>query len=634
MAWLPNASSRYHRTVVHRTDDGRTLRHIPIGDLILHTELRVATEKNIRGFRCPCRDCKGGYEKSIQVIRRHHEDVGRDPFFKRSMLGGDPPEGYPANGIWVDDVAYDDDHVVDNVASDIEGDILNIRNEDGDAGQGEQQRPSNPLDEHHEVQRQVLEALHRGDTLHEEAGVEMEFTEQDDVSGDTLDGLEELYTEASAPLYTGSRMSMVSATIIILNMCTVFRVSNNFANELFHFLSVDLLPKGNKLPSTHYAARKSIRRLGLYYNNLHACPNGCVLFEEENANLNACPKCNKSRWMDGTTNKPSKVIRHFPLIPRLKRMWRSSEIASMLTGYTKHVSSDGVMRSVVDSPAWKHIDSDIAFGNFGSEARNMRLALALDGVNPFKLSNTNWSTWPVVILIYNLEPWFVTKKFFISLCILISGKQSPLATNIDVFIRPLLRELQELWRGVPALDFSKPEGNRTFTLRALLMWTISDFPAYGLISGLCCKGYKGCPPCGPNTDARMARTGDVLPGRRSKGSKIVYGGIRRFLSRHHPYRRNRRFNGEVENRPPPPLQTGQDVICHAAWRQSYLDMGGRENGPDDPVHITGVKRLSCLYELQYWQVSSQSDGPKFYTAPQYTSWLTSSWSHCDGFVSF
>jgi hypothetical protein len=53
----------------------------------------------------------------------------------------------------VDDVAYNDDHVVDNVASDIEGDILNIRNEDGDAGQGEQQRPSNPLDEHHEVQR-------------------------------------------------------------------------------------------------------------------------------------------------------------------------------------------------------------------------------------------------------------------------------------------------------------------------------------------------------------------------------------------------------------------------------------------------------------------------------------------------
>ena len=93
-------------------------------------------------------------------------------------------------------------------------------------------------------------------------------------------------------------------------------------------------------------------------------------------------------------------------------MWRLSDIMRMLKRYTKHVSNDGVMHSVVDSPAWNHINSDVAFNNFGSEVRNMRLALALDGVNPFKLNNTNWSTWPILILIYNLEPWFVTKFFF------------------------------------------------------------------------------------------------------------------------------------------------------------------------------------------------------------------------------
>ena len=115
-------------------------------------------------------------------------------------------------------------------------------------------------------------------------------------------------------------------------------------------------------------------------------------------------------------------------------MFRSSEIAQMLTGWTKHVSEDGIMRSVVDNPAWKHVDEDVAFDNFSDEKRNLRLALALDGVNPFKLSNTNWSTWPVLILIYNFEPWFVTKKFFISLSILISGKHSPTSKNINVFL--------------------------------------------------------------------------------------------------------------------------------------------------------------------------------------------------------
>ena len=138
------------------------------------------------------------------------------------------------------------------------------------------------------------------------------------------------------------------------------------------------------------------------------------------------------------------------------------------------------------------------------------------------------------------------------------------------------------------------------------MWTISDFPAYALISGLTCKGYKGCPSCGPDTDARMAKTGDVLSNRRVRGSKIVYGGIRRYLPRHHPYRRNRRFNGQMEHRLEPPIMSGKDIVRYAAWRQSYLDLGGREGGPNDPVHTTRVKRLSKLYELPYWEVISVS----------------------------
>jgi hypothetical protein len=48
------------------TEDGRTLRHVPLGDIILHTELRVATEKNVRAFRCPCLDCKGGDGKQFK----------------------------------------------------------------------------------------------------------------------------------------------------------------------------------------------------------------------------------------------------------------------------------------------------------------------------------------------------------------------------------------------------------------------------------------------------------------------------------------------------------------------------------------------------------------------------------------
>lgn len=101
----------------------------------------------------------------------------------------------------------------------------------------------------------------------------------------------------------------------------------------------------------------------------------------------------------------------------------------------------------------------------------------------------------------------------------------------------------------------------------------------------------------------MAKTGDMLLGGRVRGSKIVYGGMRRYLPRSHPYRRNRSFNGAVETQGAPPIMTGLDVIRHAAWRQSYLNLGGRENGKEDPVHYSGVKHLSEFYEhLPYLQV--------------------------------
>jgi hypothetical protein len=597
-------------TRIRISTDGRVLRHIPLGDLILQTELRVATELNLKKYPCPCKNCHGAQRRKIDVIRKHHNEVGRDDFLTKSMIGGDNVDGYPPNGIWVEDLAYDDD-IIDAEAN-VED--VNVPIEDNLGGPhvahdnvGAVHPESDPtLDAQHNVQRQLLQALDRGDAIHTEAMAADNPVDdvEVDISSDCVDDMERLFEHATTAVYSGATSSILSATIIIMNMCVVFRVSNKFTDELLRYLSSDLLPSNNKLPTSHYEARKLIRTLGLQYNNIHACPNGCVLYEEEHMDLNSCPKCGRARWAEGSNSIPVKVIRHFPLIPRLKRMFRSSEIAVMLRGWTKHVSDDGVMRSVVDSPAWKHVDNNVIFDNFGVDNRNLRLALALDGVNPFKLNNTNWSTWPVLILIYNFEPWFVTKKFFISLCILISGKQSPTSKNIDVFLRPLLRELLQLWEGIVAQDFSRPEGDRRFIMRGLLMWTISDFPAYALISGLCCKGYKGCPTCGPETESRLARTGDVRADRSTKGSKIVYGGMRRYLSRQHPYRRNRRFNGSTELRFRPRAMTGHDIIRYAAWRQVYLDLGGKEDAKDDPVHFTGVKRLSALYELPYWQVTT------------------------------
>nr|XP_009771304.1 PREDICTED: uncharacterized protein LOC104221865 [Nicotiana sylvestris] len=95
------------------------------------------------------------------------------------------------------------------------------------------------------------------------------------------------------------------------------------------------------------------------------------------------------------------------------------------------------------------------------------------------------STWPVILVPYNLPPWMCMKQEFFILSLLIPGPKAP-GNNIDVFLQPLIEELNELWDvGVEMYDASTKE---IFQMRAVLMWTINDFQAYGTLSG--CKEIK------------------------------------------------------------------------------------------------------------------------------------------------
>jgi hypothetical protein len=67
-------------------------------------------------------------------------------------------------------------------------------------------------------------------------------------------------------------------------------------------------------------------------------------------------------------------------------------IVKLLWFHTDFPNEDrDIMKSVLDSPAWEFIDSNID-SSFALESRNMRYGLALDGVNTFKHNNTQHST--------------------------------------------------------------------------------------------------------------------------------------------------------------------------------------------------------------------------------------------------
>lgn len=74
---------------------------------------------------------------------------------------------------------------------------------------------------------------------------------------------------------------------------------------------------------------------------------------------------------------------------------------------------------------------------------------------------------------------------------LIPGPSSPKA-GIDVYLQLLIDDLKKLWIGEWTYDVSRKQ---KLNMRVTLMWTVNEFPAYGMLSGWGTHGKMGCPRC-------------------------------------------------------------------------------------------------------------------------------------------
>ncbi|CAN0898935.1 hypothetical protein LINGRAHAP2_LOCUS19988 [Linum grandiflorum] len=290
-----------------------------------------------------------------------------------------------------------------------------------------------------------------------------------------------------------------------------------------------------------------------------------MLFWKDNRDELACLKCGESRYMDdaptdGTTSikkkkkkRPKKVLWWFPLKPRLQRLFMCPKTATLMRWHRSERVDDGYLRHPADASAWKQFD--LRYPDFAKDPRNIRLGLASDGFNPFRNLSSTHSTWPVLLTIYNWAPWLCMKQSSIILSLLIPGPTSP-RSQIDVFLQPLIDELCDLWiNGIQTYDASE---KRNFQLHATLMWTINDFPAYGMLSGWRTKTKYACPQCGFNTWAKWLN--------------------------------------KSEHRESPPIVSGSDIVRQLDGQVTIKDVNGKIVGAKD-----ALSKKSIFFKLPYWE---------------------------------
>ncbi|CAM8997383.1 unnamed protein product [Rhodiola kirilowii] len=124
----------------------------------------------------------------------------------------------------------------------------------------------------------------------------------------------------------------------------------------------------------------------------------------------------------------------------------------------------GLIRHRADSEARQEFD--INFPDFAQDVRNVRLGLATDGFNTFRAAALSHSTWPIVLMPYNLLPSLCMNKEFNILAMLISGPKS-LGKCLNVFMQPLIDELIMLWN-TGAVTFDR-HIRSSFNMKAAVM---------------------------------------------------------------------------------------------------------------------------------------------------------------------
>nr|XP_029151021.1 uncharacterized protein LOC114923968 [Arachis hypogaea] len=125
------------------------------------------------------------------------------------------------------------------------------------------------------------------------------------------------------------------------------------------------------------------------------------------------------------------------------------------------------------------------------------------------------------------------------------------------------------------------------------MWTIIDFPAYGMLSGWSTGGRLACPLCMEDTKAFWLDY---------SGKNSWFDCHRRYLPEGHPYRHNKvGFKKNVEEDEEPPIRlSGEQVWERVRHYPKIVDTGGQVRLSGYGVEHNWTKR-SIFWDLPYWK---------------------------------
>ncbi|KAK1405700.1 hypothetical protein POM88_005305 [Heracleum sosnowskyi] len=298
---------------------------------------------------------------------------------------------------------------------------------------------------------EILRDAFRGEDFGEE------YSQHEDPNEQAAKFLDNVNSVAE-PIYPGNtKYPQLKFVTRLLHWKNHNKCSDKAFDELLLLLG-DVFPEGHKLPFNYYDVKKMVKKLNMGYEKIHACENDCMLFYGDDKDLENCKYCELSRYNVATNGGSDtilrKILRYFKITHRLQRLYMCTHTAGHMKYHKNRIVTEGVLSHPVDGEEWKEFDKN--YPDFAAEIRNVRLGL-----------------------VYNLPHTMSMKEPYMFMTLLVPGPNDP-ERNLNVYLRPLIDELFNLWQvGVQTFDTST---KTNFMMRAALLWTISDFPGLGMVN--------------------------------------------------------------------------------------------------------------------------------------------------------
>ena len=132
----------------------------------------------------------------------------------------------------------------------------------------------------------------------------------------------EMLNSSQQPVHEYTTQCQLDTIARATSLKSQFNMSRDCFNSMMTAWGSSL-PEGHKMAKSWYEAKKILRALKMPYEQIHACPNGCVLFTKEYADDKYCAKCKASRYVerdhgDGVKKQskvPANVLRYLPILP-------------------------------------------------------------------------------------------------------------------------------------------------------------------------------------------------------------------------------------------------------------------------------------------------------------------------------